>query len=118
MKALLTGLAVAILSLSASAISDIDKAKIEFLISSIEKLDATFIRNNQEHTAKEAANHLRKKVKYVLSSSLAENLTVESFIDQIASKSSLTGEPYLIHFSSGVVMEARVWFYQQLELFP
>ena len=46
-----------------NAQDNIEKKKIEFLISSVENLKgAKFIRNGTEHDGKEAAEHLRMKL--------------------------------------------------------
>jgi hypothetical protein len=57
---------------------------------------ATFIRNGSEHSAKDAADHMRlkwekqeKKIK-----------TAEDFIALCASKSSMSGKRYLIRFAN------------------
>ena len=65
---------------------------IEFLLERVAKADAVFIRNGQSHSATEAAAHMRAK---------GEHLKVqikrpEDFIRLAASKSMVTGKPYLI----------------------
>jgi hypothetical protein len=78
------------------AVSEHDK--IDQLIDHIGALQhATFIRNGEEHTPAEAAEHLRRKWK----AAGDEITTVDEFIDKIASKSSTTGEPYRIRFDRG-----------------
>lgn len=75
-----------------------ENQKIDHLITYISQLeDAVFIRNESEHSAKDAAAHLQmkrekagKRVK-----------TVEDFIVRLASKSSMSGEPYMIRFKNG-----------------
>ena len=72
--------------------------KIESLIKIVAELkDAVFIRNGKEHSAKAAAEHLRKKWDYARK----EVKTARDFIDKIASKSHTTGQPYLIRFKDG-----------------
>ena len=58
---------LALFSGAVSAQNNIEKKKIEFLISSVENLkEAIFIRNGSEHNGKEAAQHLRMKLQNVL----------------------------------------------------
>lgn len=72
--------------------------EIERLIASIEKLErAEFIRNGSVHDGAEAAAHLRRK----LEAAGDDVKTAEQFIETIASRSSLTGDPYEIHFDDG-----------------
>ncbi len=88
-----------------------EKQKIEYLIKSIEKLDgAYFWRNGEYHTAKEAADHLRLK----LDNAGSKIKTAQQFIDNIATKSSMTGTPYKIKFKDGKIVESKVFLYQKL----
>jgi hypothetical protein len=75
-----------------------EQAKIDGLLSMIESAEGdVFIRNGSEHSAKDAAEHLRNKWK----SAGNKIVTAEQFIDEIATKSSLTGEPYRIRRAGG-----------------
>jgi hypothetical protein len=77
---------------------DIETARIQKLIDLIRSnKGAVFIRNGQEHTPAEAADHLERKWK----AAGAAITTAEEFIDKIASRSSTTGEPYRIQFDRG-----------------
>jgi hypothetical protein len=88
---------------AANAASERDK--IERLIDQVGTLqNATFIRNGEEHTPAEAAEHLRRKWEAAGN----EITTVEDFIDKIASKSSISGEAYRIRFDRGEV-DASEW---------
>jgi len=88
-----------------------EKQKIEYLIKSIEKLDgAYFWRNGEYHTAKEAAEHLQMKLKNAGS----KIKTAKQFIDNIATKSSMTGQVYKIKFKDGKIVESKVFLYQKL----
>ena len=79
--------------------------KIERLIESIAAMPAAvFIRNGSEHRADEAAEHLRRKWK------AAGGVTAEQFIERIASRSSLSGQPYLIRHADGTQTTAEEFF--------
>lgn len=72
--------------------------KIDHLIVYIETLKgATFIRNGSEHTAQDAAAHLRLK----RNKAGSRIKTAVQFIEKLGSKSSMSGEPYVIKFSNG-----------------
>jgi hypothetical protein len=80
-----------------------ERAKIERLIAQLESTqNAVFIRNGTEHTAKEAAEHLRSKWKAADS----RIRTAKQFVEQIATKSSTSGEPYQIRLANGSVVFA------------
>ena len=65
---------------------------IAFLLHRIETADATFIRNGQAHTPQEAVAHVRVKYEHFK----AQIKTPEDFIRLAATKSLLTGQPYLV----------------------
>lgn len=88
-----------------------EEQKITKLIQYVEKSNAVFIRNGAEGSASDAAKHLKmkrdkagKRVK-----------TAKEFIDYIASKSSMTGEPYKVRFSNGTTMPLRDVLYYELK---
>ena len=75
-----------------------EEQKIDALIAAVEKLkDARFVRNGTEYDCKAAAEHVRRKRKAAGS----KIKTARQFIEQIASKSSRSGEPYKIRFKDG-----------------
>ena len=80
------------------------------LIKLIESSDAVFIRNGSDHTAKEAADHLRSKI--VRNS---KKLTTEEFVTKIASRSSQTGDVYKMRVASGEVMTSEEWLRAELK---
>lgn len=98
----------------AHAMDDMERAKIEYLISSVNDLkDARFIRNGSEYDTAAAANHLRRKLK-----AAGDKIsTAEQFIAYCASKSSLSGEPYTIKMADGVVVQSGTYFRNKLNTF-
>jgi hypothetical protein len=75
-----------------------ESQKIDHLIVYVRTLkDATFIRNQSEHTAVAAADHLQMKRE----KAGGKLKTVEDFITRVGSKSSVSGDPYIIRFKSG-----------------
>lgn len=87
--------------------------KIKFLLNELEKTESNlkFIRNGEEFTGKEARDHMQKKLDY------AGNRikTVEDFIEQIATKSYLTGNPYYVKFPDGKRIESAKWLRDTLK---
>ncbi len=79
--------------------------EIEALLKKIETSDIIFIRNGNEHTAKEAADHLRSKWEQTN----GKIKTKKDFIEQLATKSSLTGELYLVQLKDGSKIKAADW---------
>ena len=82
------------------------------LISAVESLSgAVFIRNGSEHTPREAAEHLRRK----LDASNGAIRTAEDFIQQIATGSSISGEEYQIRFTDGRSVPAHEYLREELQ---
>ena len=91
---------------------NIEKKKIDFLISSVDNLkEAKFIRNGTEHDGKEAAEHLRMK----LQKAGDKVQTADDFIRLCGSRSTISGKPYLIRFSNGNTIKAEQYFRQLLK---
>ena len=66
--------------------------EIQFLLNYVEKSDAVFLRNSKEYSAKEGADHLRDK----LAKAGDRVKTTDDFIVGVASKSFLSGKPFLV----------------------
>jgi hypothetical protein len=95
-------------------LDNIESQKIEYLIASIETLEGVeFIRNGKAHAARDAAKHLRLKLKKAGS----RVKTAEDFIKYCASVSSMSGEPYQIRFADGHTVTAEVYLQQRLAEF-
>jgi hypothetical protein len=88
-----------------------EKEYVGQLIEHIRNLEgAVFIRNSEEHTPAEAADHLQRKWDYA-----AEDIsTAEEFIEQLASKSSTTGEPYRIRLEDGTEQPSGQYLRERL----
>ncbi|MES2558631.1 MAG: DUF5329 family protein [Bacteroidota bacterium] len=72
--------------------------KIDHLITFVRNLKgATFIRNGSEHTPEAAADHLKMKRE----KGGSRIKTAKDFIEKIASKSTMSGDVYLIRFANG-----------------
>ena len=108
--------AFVILALFCGAVSaqdNIEKKKIEFLLSSVENLKgAKFIRNGSEYDdGKAAADHLRMKLK--TAGSRVKNS--DDFIRLCASRSYITGKPYMIRLSNGKTIKSEEYFREKLK---
>ena len=108
-------LAVALILLSMSAgqllaAESLDDS-IKFLLDYVAKSDATFIRNGQKHTPQEAVDHIKAKYEHFKN----EIKTPEDFIRLSASKSLLTGQPYLVRTAEGKEMHLDAWLTEALK---
>jgi len=85
-------------------------AAIEHLLGVIESSPLVFIRNGAEYTGKEAAAHIRSKRDYFEK----KIVTPEDFIAKAATKSELSGKPYLVRLADGTSMELAAWLTMRL----
>lgn len=84
--------------------------EIEFLLQSVAESEYRFLRNGEAHAGPEAADHLRKKYEY-----RRDRIgSAEAFIDQIASGSWLSGEPYRVQKPDGGTELTRDWLRARL----
>ena len=84
--------------------------KIMQLVKAISELRAVFIRNGSEYSSEEAGNHM----KYKLDVAGNRIQTAKEFIDKVASKSYLTGQPYMIRFNDGTTRPSHDWLMEKL----
>jgi hypothetical protein len=84
--------------------------EISYLIRYIENSGARFIRNGTEHSAREGADHMRDKLK----SAGSRVKSAEDFIVGIATKSYLSGKPYLVKLPDGKVVPTGPWLTEAL----
>jgi hypothetical protein len=89
-----------------------EKAKIDALIHRVETTtDAQFIRNGSSYDSKAAAKFMRGK----WHAREKDVHTVSDFIDQVATVSSTTGQPYLIRFKDGHQVKCADFLRSQLK---
>jgi hypothetical protein len=84
---------------------------INYLIDYVAGSKATFIRNGTSHTPTEAAEHIRAKYAHFKK----EIQTPEDFIRLAASKSLLSGKPYLVRLPDGSETHLDVWLIDALK---
>lgn len=100
------------LSAVAAAPSAHEQSRIDRLIRFVESQQGLkFVRNGTEYECADAARFLRGK----LESMGKEINTAREFIDRIASKSSMSGEPYHVKFANGKTMPAAQFLGDELK---
>ncbi len=103
---------LALISVVVNAQDNIERKKIDFLISSVENLKgAKFIRNGAEYDGRKAAEHLRMK----LQNAGSKVQTADDFIRLCASKSYFSGKPYMIKSSDGKTVKSEEYFRKKLK---
>jgi hypothetical protein len=84
--------------------------KIARLIELVRDSGLTFVRNGQPHSSAEAAEHMAMK----LERAGDRVRTAEEFIVGVASKSSLSGQPYTLRLPDGREIPTRDWLLERL----
>ncbi len=106
--ALVVALALSLIP-AASAAESLDQT-VNYLLDYIEKSDAVFIRNGSHYTGPEAVEHIRAKYEHFKK----DIVTPEDFIRLAASKSLLSGRPYLVHPKAGEERPLGEWLTEAL----
>lgn len=91
--------------------SPAEGAAIDHLIAFVKESKLEFIRNGVSYAGPAAADHLA--MKYAATKDRLS--TADEFIDNIASKSSLTGKPYMIVWPDGTQAVAADWLHEELK---
>lgn len=81
---------------------------IRDLLERVRTSGLTFVREGKEYTAYRTENHLEAKL------AAHPVRTAEDFIEKIASRSSTTGNAYLVELEPGKRVEAETWFRARL----
>ena len=84
---------------------------IAYLLHYIETSQVTFIRNGTTHTPAEAVSHVKAKDEHFK----GQIKTPDDFIRLSASKSLLTGQPYLVKTADGKETHLDAWLREALK---
>ena len=87
----------------------LEAQRIDDLLRVIEKAEATFIRNDVDLSGEEFATHLRAKHTYLG----PRKTSLTDFIENVASRSSTTGQSYRVKLPSGDIVDADAWLREQ-----
>ena len=91
--------------------ADEQNPEIDYLLSTLGSSECVFVRNGKRHSAEKAEEHLRMKYKrgrrYATST--------ETFIERLASKSSMTRKLYMIECPGVEPEPTGAWLTQRLE---
>ena len=88
--------------------------EIEHLLLHLKNSHCEFARNGTWYSARRGEAHLRSKYDALLKNGAAIT-TAESFIDQVASHSNVSGHPYLVRCGNDDAIESGSWFREALQ---
>ena len=86
--------------------------EIDHLFTFIKSSDCMFYRNGKWYPARDAADHIDKKYRYLLKRGKISS--VEKFIDLSATKSSMSGKKYKVKCGKSNEIASSVWLYKEL----
>jgi hypothetical protein len=87
--------------------------EVEHLLSAVANSGCEFYRNDKWYDSLKASAHLRDK--YTALVALGRVVTAIDFIEKAATKSSLSGRPYLIRCAGGEPVPTNQWLREALE---
>jgi hypothetical protein len=103
-------LLAAVICVSSHAAAASMEQEISHLLNFIRTSDCVFVRNSRRHDPGEAAEHIQKKYNY-----LKKRIrSTEDFIDGTATKSSLSGKPYIV-ICRGRELKTADWLRAELK---
>lgn len=118
LRALVLGVFLTGVTPSALAKPPSQMERIEALLKIVGKAKVVFIRNGTRHTATEAENHMRRKLRNATRGLFGwgspKKVTVEDFITKIASRSSMSGKPYLVEVNGAKPYPVERWLRHRL----
>lgn len=88
------------------------KAEAGALLTRLESSGCKFNRNGTWYSGQEARGHLQRKLEQVQEQEKVP--TTEAFIEMAASKSSMTGKPYLVQCPGEAPVASALWLATQL----
>jgi hypothetical protein len=109
----LLALLLVALPLAAAKRPAVEQVKIDWLLSEVERSDATFLRNGAEFDGRKAASHLRTKLFWAGK----RVRTARDFIVGVCSRSEASGKPYEVRFKDGTRRPLETWLSGRLDAF-
>lgn len=87
--------------------------EIAHLFTWLKSSGCQFNRNGTWYGPQEAADHLNEKYQYLLGKNRISS--AEEFIAEAATKSSMSGQPYLVRCGNAAPVESAGWFRAELD---
>ena len=88
------------------------KQEINHLFSYLKASGCEFNRNGTWYSSADAATHLNKKYEYLVQKNMIAS--TEDFIENAATKSSMSGKSYQVKCKNAAPVESAVWFKEAL----
>jgi hypothetical protein len=97
----------------AAALAPAARVEIDSLLSRLAVSGCQFKRNGAWHTAAEAQAHLARKLEYLVDRGAVAS--AEQFIERAATRSSMSGQAYLVKCGADPAVPSSKWLYSELQ---
>lgn len=98
---------------SHQSFAGVKEKEIKHLLKFVATTQCQYERNGDLHNGKEAAAHIKKKYDHYKN----KIKTTADFIKYSATKSTMSGKPYLIHCEGKSTVESKLWLEMELKRF-
>jgi len=99
--------------IATAASPTVAQVEVEYLLSAVAGSGCEFYRNGEWYDSRRASAHLRDKYNALVA--LGHAATAMDFIEKAATKSSMSGRPYLIRCAGGAPVQTNQWLREALE---
>ena len=109
-------LAIGLLSAAASAQDHATlNAEIEYLLARVADSGYVFVRNGDDHDGTDAAKHMRRKYEHFRDKGKIHS--IDDFIELSATKSMITGKPYMVRMGDGSETPTATWLHDEINAY-
>ncbi len=98
----------------AATLTPANKSEINALLLVLKASGCQFNRNGTWYSSRDAETHLARKLAYLVSKSAVAS--TEQFIERAATKSSVTGQAYVVRCGNGPSVSSRMWLSRELNI--
>ena len=98
---------------NADSLSVASRIEIESLLSKLKESGCVFNRNGTWYSSGEAQAHLARKLEYLVDKEAVAS--AEQFIERAATKSSMTGQRYMVKCGSKPPVPSSKWLHAELQ---
>jgi len=94
-------------------VSESQKPEVQHLLEFVKTTDCTFERNGKKHDGERASKHIKRKYKHFRD----QITTTEEFIEYSGTKSTMSGNFYLVYCGDNDPIKSSVWLLEELNRF-
>jgi len=89
------------------------EAEVAHLIAYLENSDCNMVRNTKTYSGEEGGKHVRRKYEYFRD----DISSTEEFVELSATKSTMSGKPYVVHCPGEPPRNSADWLLEELDAY-